>query len=488
MAKNVFKNRTPSMDQLPAKNIGTLPNMKPQTQTDPYQGQMKDWYKQATSQGYQPIYRSPVDGNPYAVDANGNRTKVAEQQFQTMYPQELGNTGGEFWGGPKSDYLTADAYNAAQMQQQPQPISQPQPLGQMNTAWGGPTSYPGPQGMTYGDGMGGGIVSAGEVPNTSLQSPYMQRQMAQFFQSGMNDTTAAMDDRYSEIQGMRTQNKIDNAYGNVIAPIAGGLLSFFTGDMGAAQAGQTARDTAYKRRQDIMQHLGNYTNDAQQNQMNGFNMMMQSDPQSIKNQTMMANSMANMARAQSYGQQVNNQNWQGQQRAALNWQQLAQKDAQFARTAQQADMRIRQEAQRIQYEGQRIGLSQQEIAMKQEQMAQNYSARLQQMADQRMFQQQNHEDRMYGYDQGNRRMDQQDEQFWGNLQNQNYQRANEQGYDSGTQSSYPKYSQDFRNANSAPPSRGGMKLDAQGAMKFLQMAGGDKNKARQMAQQSGYSF
>lgn len=474
--------------------MATLPNMKPMPQVDPHQQDYANWFKQVTAQGYTPMYRSPLDGKPYQVDSTGLRSAVDERQFQTVYPSELGNSGGDMWGGPKSSTLQPQEWQVPQgmwarqapglPSKQEAPRAMP-PMAQWAPVMGDPAGF--------GGGQAPGLVAGGYQPGL-LQDPAMQAQMQEHFRRNLGGNGYAMAQQSALNDAMTRQSVIDMGLGTGLGAAVGGLASFFTGDPGYSQWAEKQSDAAYKRRQELAANTNNLVNNSQQNYWHGFNMLMQSDPQSIKNQTAMANAAANMQRANAYGQSINNNMALGQNRNQLGWAQLAQKDRQFAQTAQQAQARLQMEQQRLQYEGQRIGLSQQQIEIQKQQLAQNYDLGLQRLAQQREATQLGYQGRMAGLQQDYDQMEQQNQQFWANQQNQGYQAANEQGYDSNAQKPYFKmsdlYRQNFQQPAAAPQQAqgGGMPLDAQTAQRFLQQAGGDKNMARQLARAAGYRF
>lgn len=515
-------NKTPKGMQLQAQTpgeggrggIATLPNPKAMPQVDPHQQDYANWYKQVTGQGYTPMYRSPLDGKPYQVDSNGLRTAVDEQTFQTVYPSELGNTGGSQWGGPQSKTLQPAEWNvpdgqwATPMQQvQPEPQQQLAMGGdggmgggyilpQQGAMLGGPVGVPGNM-MPMGGGMGGGMMAGGGYQPGVMQDPAIQRQLANFFTSNVNNTQLATSRQAALTADMTAQSDRDMNFGTGWGGALGGLASFFTGDPGFSKYAEKQAEGAYKRRQELAGNTNDYVNNVQQNMMNGFNILQGTDPQSIKNQTAMANAMANASRAQAYGQSINNNMQLGQQRISQGWAGLAQRDRHFAQTAGMAQQRLQMDMQRLQLEGQRVGMNQQQIDLQKQRLAQDYDLALQRMADQRSGMQMQHEDRMLGLQQDYDQMEQQNQQFWGNQQNQGYQHANEQGYDSNTQQPYFKYSEPYRKQFSKPAAQpgasagaagGGRPLDAGTAQQFLQQAGGDKAKARQLAAQAGFKF
>lgn len=479
-------NKTPKGMQLQAQTpgaggyggIGSLPNMKPMPQVDPNQGKYAQWFRDVTSQGYTPMYRSPLDGKPYQVDANGLRSAVDERQFQTVYPSELGNTGGSQWGGPQSATLQPAEWNVpAGSWAKPMQAAEPQalpPMAQYNPLMGDPVGF----------GGAPGLMAGGYQPG-ALQSPAMQQQLAQFFSRNMAGTNYAIGQQSGLNDAMMRRSAADMGYGTGWGGALGGLMSFFTGDPGYSQYAEKQADNAYKRRQELAGNTNNLVNNAQQNMMNSFNMLMQSDPQSIKNQTAMANAAANMQRANAYGQSINNSMALGQDRNQLGWAQLAQRSSQFAQTAQQAQQRLAMDMQRIQMEGQRIGLSQQDINLRKQQIANQYDLGLQRLAQDAQSSQWAHSDRMAGLQQDYDQQAARDAQFWAGLQNENYQKASEQGYDANSQQSYYKYDPSFRQQNSAPAAK---PLDDATAASFFKKAGGDPNKARQMARAAGYKF
>jgi hypothetical protein len=457
--------------------FGTLPNMKPMPQVDPNQDKYAQWYQQVTSQGYTPMYRSPLDGKPYQVDPTGLRTAVDERQFQTVYPSELGNTGGSQWGGPQAATLQPASWNVpAGSWAKPMQASQPQalpPMAQYNPLMGDPVGFGGAPGMVAAPQQG------------MLQNPALQQQMANFFTRNLDGTQYAMAQQSGLNDAMMRRSAADMSYGTGWGGALGGLMSFFTGDPGYSQYAEKQADNAYKRRQELAGNTNNLVNNAQQNITTGFNMLMQSDPQSIKNQTAMANALANMQRANAYGQSINNNMMLGQDRSQLGWAQLAQRDRQFAQTAQQAQQRLQMDMQRVQLEGQRVGLSQQDINLRKQQIAQQYDLGLQRLAQDAQASFWAHSDRQAGIQQDYDKQQLQEQQFWAGLQNENYQKASEQGRDPNTQQSYYKYSEDYRKQFTGPPKK---LVDLKVAEKYLQQAGGDRSKARELARQDGWIF